>query len=144
MSANRTARNEAWITSLVLHAGLLAGVVAVVGRPREPVAGPVVVCTRAPGHEIGVVMLDPPAVLPPAVLPAVPAKPLIVPVVPVPAPPQPSPTPAPATAVAPTAPVQKVGHRVETPPVANAPGSPQTPSHAAVSEPPLPAGAATA
>jgi hypothetical protein len=144
MSANRTARNEAWITSLVLHAGLLAGVVAVVGRPREPVVGPVAVNTRASGHEIGVVMLDRPAVLPPpAALPPVPAKPLTVPVVPVAAPPQPSAPSAPATAVAPPAPVQMVGHRVEIPPVAQAPGSPQAPPNPAVSEPPLLVGTAT-
>ena len=61
MSDNRTARNEAWITSLVLHVALLAGVIAVVGRPRETADGPVVVNTRDTGHEIGVVMLDRPA-----------------------------------------------------------------------------------
>ena len=60
MIENRTARNEAWIASLVLHVALLAGVVAVIGRPSESAVGPVVVDTRLSGHEIGVVLLDRP------------------------------------------------------------------------------------
>ena len=62
MSENRTARNEAWITSRVLHVAVLAGVVAVIGRPREAPEGPVGVSTRDTGHTIEVVMLDAPAI----------------------------------------------------------------------------------
>jgi hypothetical protein len=89
MSENRTARNEAWIASLVLHVALLAGVVAVIGRPRPDSAGPVVINTRSTGHEIGVVLLDrpaskpasPPIVVPvrPDTPPALVAQPVIVP-----------------------------------------------------------------
>src|SRR5438094_1072534 len=103
MSANRTARNEAWIASLVLHAGLLAGIVAVAGRPREPAASPIVVNTRDTGHEIGVVLLDAPAIRPksaqPVHTPPVPVKPLTMPVVQTPAP-APAPPPAPVMSAA--------------------------------------------
>jgi hypothetical protein len=65
MSENRTARNEAWIASLVLHVALVAGVIAMMGRPREAIVGPVVLDTRAGGHEIGLILLDRPAAVAP-------------------------------------------------------------------------------
>jgi hypothetical protein len=71
MPENRIARNEAWIASLVVHVGLLAGLIAVVGRPRETADGPVVVDTRDRWHEIGVVML---AESPRPATPAIPVK----------------------------------------------------------------------
>jgi hypothetical protein len=144
MSANRTARNEAWIASLVLHVGLLAGVVAVIGRPREQVAGPVVISTRTTGHEIGVVLLDAPVKrpTPPAALPPVAVKPLTVPVVTVSAQPQPSPPAAPEAPVGPPAPVRTVAHQVDSPPGAHASGSPVTQPPVAETPPPLPPGTA--
>ncbi|HEY1378353.1 MAG TPA: hypothetical protein VGF55_16260 [Gemmataceae bacterium] len=162
MSANRTARNEAWIASLVLHVGVLAGVVAVAGRPRGAGGGPVAVHTRDPGHAIGVVLLD---ARPVRVLPT----PLPVPDLQL----APSPPPIKPPALQPAmVPVRPVEHRVPVPsppagggsrpavgghPAAGVPsaaGSPAgSPAPAAVvvnaappvaARPPLPAGAATA
>jgi hypothetical protein len=169
MAANRTARNEAWIASVVLHVGLVAGVIAVAGRPRPTDAGPVVVRTRDTGHEIGVVVLDtPPVRVLPVPLPETPTTP--PPVQPPPMPPA-------------VGPIKTVGHQetvagrrvgspasmnppvAEVPSVAGSPpGSPNTPFSPAANppaapatgspnavvavapnrDPPLPAGAATA
>jgi hypothetical protein len=102
MSVNHVARNEAWITSLLMHVALLAGVIAVVGRPRETAEGPVVIDTRDGGHEIGVVMLTE-SLERPAPIPAAPLPPISVAVAPPVEPPAP---PAP-----PSTPVQTVEHR---------------------------------
>jgi von Willebrand factor type A domain len=148
MSENRIARNEAWIASLVFHVALLAGVIAFVGRPRETADGPIVINTRDTGHEIGVVLLDPPAVRSVTVQTAAPRppKPPVVPTSPVPPIPQP---PAPPS-------VRTVAHQepVAGPPapsvqpnspaaVSSAPGLPVSPV-TNDSGSPLPAGAATA
>lgn len=156
MSENRTARNEAWMVSLVLHVALLAGVVAVIGRPREAAEGPVVVNTRDTGHTIGVVMLDEPAARPVRVQPP----PLPIPEPVVSAPPavivQPPPLPVadirpvvhqepaaplPMTQIHPTAGVPVCGSPAGSPPSAPAPAVPPVTD---VSGSPLPAGAATA
>ncbi len=148
MPDNCTARNEAWIASLVLHVALLAGVVAVVGRPREAADGPIVINTRSVGHEIGVVLLERAEENPAP-------QPIVVPVH-YEAPPPPAPSvvvPAP-----PPAPVRQVGHQeyaagsptVPVPavsPVTDVPGR-STPGTVVPGSPPsvspLPAGAATA
>jgi hypothetical protein len=156
MSENRTARNEAWIASLVLHVALLAGVVAAVGRPRDGAAGPVVINTRSAGHEIGVVLLDRPAgkpAPPPIVVRVRPEAPPVQPVV-VPTPPV-SVRQAGHQEIAPARPVETAPVSA-VPPVTDVPGSPipAIPPGTAVPGSPapvtdvpgsqLPAGAATA
>jgi hypothetical protein len=136
MSANRTARNDAWIVSLVLHAGLLAGLIAVIAQPAQPVAGPVVVRTRDTSHEIGVVLLSDPV-----------SRPVRIQTLPLPVPDlQATPLTAPLERPTP-GPVQTVEHRapVAPAPVANAAGSPrvEVPVASAPSSP-LPPGTATA
>jgi hypothetical protein len=156
MPENRTARNEAWIASLVLHVALLAAMVAVVGRPGDAVDGPVSVDTCCNGHEIGVVLFDRSTAEPTPRSIVVPVRQEI-----------PSPPPA-RTIVAPPPPpmvVRQVGHQetvptpaVErglptaddptaigappVPPVTDVPGSPKASVDAPA--PPLPTGAATA
>jgi hypothetical protein len=155
MPENRTARNEAWIASLVLHVALLAGVVAVVGRPREPAEGPVVVDTRHSGHEIGVVLLDRPfaeSPAPPIVVPVLQEAPPVPPVRPIDVPPPPptirpvshqEPVNAqPVEGSRPATSVRQIDSAPAVPPVTDVPGSP-TPIND-VPGPPLPAGAATA
>jgi hypothetical protein len=117
MSANRTARNEAWIVSLVLHAGLLAAVVAIVARPREQVSGPITVRTRDTGHEIGVVLLDEPA-----------SRSVQIQPIPLPVPDNQIAPLTPAVQPTPEGPIQPVEHRapVENRPNAPALGSPDS------------------
>jgi hypothetical protein len=148
MPENRTARNEAWIASLVLHVALLAGVVAAIGRPREAADGPVVINTRDVGHEIGVVLLDRPAGKPtpqPIVVPVERDAPRVPAAQPVLVPP------------APPVVIRQVGHQEArpvgpNPPVTDVPGLPTPATDVAgpttpvtdVPGSPLPAGAATA
>jgi hypothetical protein len=134
------------MASLILHVCLLAGVVAVVGRPRESADGPVIVDTRPKGHEIGVVFLDRPAAQPVPQTIVVPVTRGPPPTIPVFVPPPPPTT------------VRQVGHQetrpIEaSPPVTGAPGAtgPVTTDSAAPAAvnnvpdpPPLPAGTATA
>jgi hypothetical protein len=154
MSENRTARNEAWIASLILHVAVLAGVIALLGRPREKANGPVVLDTRASGHEIDIVLLDPPVARPtprPAAMPVVRSIPLATPV------PQqiPPPPPMPVRPVTYQEPVRPRPVEVGPPSVTASPPSVAAPAPfppasipaspgAADLGPPLPAGAVTA
>jgi hypothetical protein len=55
MSLNRVTRNEAWIVSLVVHAALLAGLIALWGLPRE--TRPAIETRSDGGYEVGVITL---------------------------------------------------------------------------------------
>jgi hypothetical protein len=156
MSENRTARNEAWITSLVLHVALLAGIIAVVGLPREQPAGPVAIASQVHDQSIGMVTIGEPVAASVAVMPATaPVQP------PTPVQPPPPPVVTAAHSELPSAmPVQPAEHREPVPiaPTATSQSAPPQPaivsqpsvvSHPAANaagspSPPLPAGAATA
>jgi hypothetical protein len=55
MTFNRVTRNEAWIVSLVVHAALLAGLIAMMGRPRE--SAPAIARGTDSGLDFGVITL---------------------------------------------------------------------------------------
>jgi hypothetical protein len=144
MPENRTARNEAWIASAVVHALVLAGLIAIVGRPRQITDLPVIIGPRDSGHEVGVVTLADPSARPAAKTSPVKPPAIFVPPPPVATPPV---AHAPGSPVPPT--VRAVEHREpavtgfmpQITPASYAAGSPRTTSQP--TEPTLPPGAVT-